>query len=207
MRDAWGKEGGGCPGARGARIGAPRRIFPLARSPALGVKFSATRRGTENAFQREARPSHAGFGNGNAREVDAPSRLRVPSRRTRVANRVHSRRARQGGAGRLPVLGLGSRPDAAHQTKAAVLRSYGSVAASRKARRVVPLGTCCSRAPSRRASRARPSSRASPSPRRPAPRSRVSDSPPGASRTAARVSGFRPREGSARRRIAAGCAA
>ena len=79
--------------------------------------------------------------------------------------------------------------------------------ASRKARRVVPLGTCCSRAPSRRASRARPSSRASPSPRHPAPRSRVSDSPPGASRTAARVSGFRPREGSARRRIAAGCAA
>lgn len=120
MRDAWGKEGGGCPGARGARIGAPRRIFPLARSPALGVKFSATRRGTENAFQREARPSHAGFGNGNAREVDAPSRLRVPSRRTRVANRVHSRRARQGGAGRLPVLGLGSRPDAAHVTKAAL---------------------------------------------------------------------------------------
>lgn len=207
MRDAWGMEGMGCPGARGARIGAPRRIFPLARSPALGVKFSATRRGTENAFQREARPSHAGFGNGNAREVDAPSRLRVPSRRTRVANRVHSRRARQGGAGSLPVLGLGSRPDAAHQTKAAVLRSSGSVSASRKARRVVPLGTCCSRAPSRRASRARPSSRASPSPRRPASRSRVSDSPPGASRTAPRVSGFRPREGSARRRIAAGCAA
>lgn len=87
------------------------------------------------------------------------------------------------------------------------MRTSGSVAASRKARRVVPLGTCCSRAPSRRASRARPSSRASPSPRRPAPRSRVSDSPPGASRTAARVSGFRPREGSARRRIAAGCAA
>ena len=27
---------------------------------------------------------------------------------------MHSRRARQGGAGRLPVLGLGSRPDAAH---------------------------------------------------------------------------------------------